>query len=391
MFSLLLAIIYLAALALGLPDSLLGSAWPTIQLELGAPLSGASLIFMIITTGTIISSIFNNKLVYNLGTCMVSCISIFMTGIAILGSSFATQYWHLCVFAIPYGLGAGSVDATLNNYVALHYKSRHISWFHALWGTGAIIGPYIISHVLVSGHTWNQGYRYNAYILFVIAVILLISYPLWKRKSDSNHSQEGEKSNPLNLKNIFCIVGAKEIFISYFCYGALEQTTGLWASSYMVLNHGLTPALSAKYASIFCIGLTVGRVLSGFMTIEFSDKRLIRLGMLIAFIGIVSLILPYGKLTALIGLILIGLGCAPIYPCMIHSTPDIFGKNIAQSIMGMQLATCYAGIFSMPPLFGLIANYMDIRLYPLFLVLILALMKIMYEKTIRSKYTSVSQ
>ena len=383
MVHLLLVIIYLAAISLGLPDSLLGSVWPTIQRELGAPLSGASLIYMIVTCGTITSSLMSERLTHRFGAGKVTAVSIAITAVAIFGNSISSEFWHLCLFAIPYGLGAGSIDAALNNYLATHYSSRYMSWFHALWGVGTIIGPYIFGCTLSAGLTWNDGYRYAAIIQSAIAVTVFLSLPLWKKNQTDVSSEQSSK--PLTLKQTVRLRGAKEIFVAFFCYGAIEQTAALWASSYMVLHCGIDTVTVARYASMFYIGITAGRLVSGFFTIRFSDKQMIRFGMVLVGCGIFALFLPFGVGVTLAGLILIGLGCAPIFPCIIHSTPDIFGADKSQAMIGVQMAACYLGIFAMPPLFGFIANRINVSLYPFYLAAILVLMIVMYEKLMRKK------
>ena len=384
MVHLLLAIIYLAAISLGLPDSLLGSVWPTIQQELGAPLSGAGLIYMIVTCGTITSSLMSERLTRRFGAGKVTAVSIAITAFAIFGNSISSEFWHLCLFAVPYGLGAGSIDAALNNYLATHYSSRYMSWFHALWGVGTIIGPYIFGFTLSAGLRWNYGYRYTAIIQAAIAAIVFLSLPLWKRQNQADAASE-QVSKPLTLREIVCLPGAKEIFIAFFCYGAIEQTAALWASSYMVLHCGTDTVTAARYASMFYIGITAGRLVSGFFTIRFSDRQMIRFGMVLVGCGVFALFLPLGVGVTLAGLILTGLGCAPIFPCIIHSTPDIFGADKSQAMIGVQMAACYLGIFVMPPLFGFIANSSNVSVYPFYLAAILVLMIVMYEKMMRKK------
>jgi fucose permease len=382
MIHLLLAIIYLSFISLGLPDSILGSAWPSMYGEFGVPVSYVGAISMIIAGGTIISSLQSDRMTKRLGTGKVTAISVAMTAVALFGFSISQSFWVMCVWAIPYGLGAGSVDASLNNYVALHYKSRHMSWLHCMWGVGASLGPYIMGYALTGGLGWNSGYRYIAILQIALSLILFISLPLWKgRNSDSNNSSDSKDSNkPLTLPQIIRIPGAKEILISFFCYCALEQTTGLWASSYLVMKEGLSKEVAAKYASLFFIGITIGRAISGFLTIKLNDTKMIRLGQIIILIGAIAMLLPLGRVTAMAGLILIGLGCAPIYPCVIHSTPTHFGADKSQAIIGVQMASAYVGILVMPPLFGLVADYISVALLPIYLLIILIVMTVMNEK-----------
>ncbi|CUN97134.1 MFS transporter [Clostridium disporicum] len=389
MFSLLLAVIYLAFISLGLPDSLLGSVWPTIYQEFNVPVSYAGAIFMIISAGTIFSSLQSDRLTKLLGTGKVTAFSVLMTAIALWGFSISSSYWMLVLWAIPYGLGAGSVDASLNNYVALHYKSHHMSWLHCMWGVGASIGPYIMSFALLNGQTWNMGYRYISLIQVVLTIIIMLSLPLWKKRPviddvDGVQESENKKDKALTLKEIVNIPGAKQVMFMFFCYCALEQTTGLWASSYLVLQHGFDLEIAASYASLFFIGITVGRAVSGFITMKLNDKQMIYLGQVIILIGIILMCLPFGHQVALVGLVTIGLGCAPIYPCIIHSTPTNFGADKSQAVIGVQMASAYVGNLLMPPLFGIIANHISVRLFPVYLLLILIVMVVMHIKLNKS-------
>lgn len=390
MFSLLLAVIYLAFISLGLPDSLLGSVWPTIYQEFNVPVSYAGAIFMIISAGTIVSSLQSDRLTKLLGTGKVTAFSVLMTAVALWGFSISSSYWMLVLWAIPYGLGAGSVDASLNNYVALHYKSHHMSWLHCMWGVGASIGPYIMSFALLNGQTWNMGYRYISLIQIVLTIIIMLSLPLWKKPTNVTNIQtseseiEKDKNKVLTLKEIFNIPGAKQVMLMFFCYCALEQTTGLWASSYLVLQHGFDLEIAASYASLFFIGITVGRAVSGFITMKLNDKQMIYLGQALILIGIILMCLPFGHKVALIGLVTIGLGCAPIYPCIIHSTPTNFGADKSQAVIGVQMASAYVGNLLMPPLFGIIANHISVRLFPVYLLLILIVMVVMHIKLNKS-------
>ena len=384
MLHLLLAVIYLSFISLGLPDSLLGSAWPSMYGQFHVPVSYAGIISMIIAIGTIISSLESDRLTRRLGPGKVTAISVGMTAFALFGFSISSSFWMLCLWAVPYGLGAGSVDAALNNYVALHFASRHMSWLHCMWGVGASLGPYIMGYALTGGNHWNMGYRYIALLQMILTVILLISLPLWKTKKMQGSGNDNVTGPLLTLKQVFQIPGTKSIMITFFCYCALEQTAGLWASSYLVLQKGIPSETAASFASLFFIGITVGRAFSGFLTMKLNDQQMIHLGQGIVCIGIASFLLPFGEYAALAGLILIGLGCAPIYPCIIHSTPELFGTDKSQSIIGVQMAFAYIGTCFMPPLFGLIAAHITISLFPVYLFAVLFLMVIMYESLLRS-------
>ena len=383
MVHLLLAIIYLAFISLGLPDSLLGSAWPSMYREFGVSVSFAGILSMIIAAGTIVSSLQSDRLTRRLGTGKVTAISVAMTAVALLGFSFSGSFWMLCLWAIPYGLGAGSVDAALNNYVALHYESRHMSWLHCMWGLGATLGPYIMGFALSGGHGWHGGYRYIGIIQITLTLILFFSLPLWKRRTPEQQAATASSGKPLSLKQILKIPGAKEVMVCFFCYCAAEQTAILWASSYLNLYKGVPAETAASFASMFFIGITAGRALSGFITMKLNDTQMIRLGQALIAVGIAILLIPGSQTMSLIGLMVIGFGCAPIYPCIIHSTPAHFGAENSLSVIGVQMASAYVGSCLMPPLFGLIANHISAALFPFYLLVILIVMVITHEMLVR--------
>ena len=380
MFHILLVIIYLAFISLGLPDSLLGAAWPSIYPELNVPVSYAGIISMIIALGTIVSSLQSDRLTRKLGTGKVTAISVAMTAAALFGFSISHSFVLLCLIAVPYGLGAGSVDASLNNYVALHYKSRHMSWLHCMWGIGAATGPYVMGYALTNGMGWNSGYRIIGLLQVVLTVILFLSLPLWKgRPQTESEGNSSGVSKALSLKEVLHISGAKEIMVCFFCYCAVEQTTGLWASCYLTIFKGISTETAARYASLFFIGITIGRAISGFITMKLNDAQMVRLGQGIIALGILIMLVPAGNTLSFAGLILIGLGCAPVYPCLLHSTPAHFGAERSQAVIGVQMASAYVGTCLMPPLFGLIANYVSVSLLPLYLLILLACMVVMHE------------
>ena len=390
MFHLLLAIIYLSFISLGLPDALLGAAWPTMYQEFQVPVSYAGAISMIISCGTIFSSLQSDRLTKRFGPGKITAASVALTAVALFGFSISHSYWMLCLWAIPYGLGAGSVDASLNNYVALHYESHHMSWLHCMWGLGASIGPYIMSYALTGGMGWNTGYRYISVMQAVLTAIIIFSLPIWKNRpaaatntDDTDSPTPSSPAKALTIPQILAIPGAKAVLIMFFCYCALESTAGLWASSFLVLYHHLDAETAASFASLFYIGITVGRGINGFIAMKLKDTQMIRMGQAIIAAGIVLMLLPLGEITALIGLVTIGLGCAPVYPCVIHSTPEHFGPEKSQALIGVQMACAYIGSLSMPPIFGLIANHISVALYPAYLLLILALMFAMHELLIK--------
>lgn len=384
MASLLLAVIYVAFISLGLPDPLLGSAWPSMYKDFGVDISFAGIISMIIAAGTVFSSLMSDRFTKKVGVGKVMVISVATTALALFGFSISSSFWMLCLWAIPYGLGAGSVDAALNNYVALNYKSRHMSWLHCMWGVGTAIGPSIMGFTLTGQHGWNSGYRYIAIFQTVLTAVLVASLPLWKKNKPQNDFHESEKNEkPLSLRQIFLIPGAKEVMIAFFCYSTLEQTAGLWAGSYLALYEKVSPEKAAFFAGMFYIGITLGRAVSGFLTMKMNDTQMIRLGQFFALAGIAAVVLPFGQSSTVAGLIIIGLGCAPIYPCIIHSTPAHFGADKSQAIIGVQMASAYIGTTLMPPLFGMIASKSTIALYPFYLLIALALLFIMHEKLVK--------
>ena len=375
MASLLLPVIYLAFISLGLPDALLGSAWPSMYTELGASLSWAGIVSMIISVGTIVSALCSERLNLRLGTGGVTFLSVLLTAVALLGFSLSTSFWQLCLWAVPYGLGAGSVDAALNNYVALHYESRHMSWLHCMWGVGASIGPVIMGRALAGG-TWQGGYRTIALLQFALTAVLLLSLRLWKRPQAN---VEGADFKPHPIPELLRRPGVPQVLLCFFCYSALEATAGMWAASYCTLVRGIDAETAARWASLFYVGITIGRGVCGFLTMKISDQNMIRLGQALIAAGVVLVLAPLGQGTLFAGLITVGLGCAPIYPSIIHETPVNFGRDVSMSMTGLQMATAYVGSCLMPPLFGLLAQYVTPTLYPWFLAVILALMFVMAE------------
>ena len=388
MASLLLIIIYLAFISLGLPDSLLGSAWPSMYQELGASVSWAGMITMIIAAGTIVSSLASDYLTRRLGAGKVTAISVGMTAVALFGFSISNSFWLLCLWAVPYGLGAGSVDAALNNFVALHYPARHMSWLHCMWGLGASIGPVVMGWAVTGGLKWNGGYLTISIMQVALTAVLIFSLPLWRKmqKSHAGKTENGSETSEkipgrhYTLPQLVRLRGVKEVLICFFCYCALESTAGIWAASYCTLYHGISPERAARWASLFYMGITAGRFVCGFITMKVNDRNMIRLGQVVTAVGIVCILLPVGGTVLFAGLILVGCGCAPIYPSIIHETPANFGADLSQSVIGVQMEAAYVGTCLVPPLFGLIAQYINIGLYPAFMAVILVLMVIMSEK-----------
>ena len=382
MIQLLLPIIYLAFISLGLPDSLLGSAWPSMYPLLGVPVSYAGILSMIISFGTIVSSLNSDRLTRALGAGKVTAISVGMTAAALFGFSISTQFWMLCLWAVPYGLGAGSVDAALNNYVALHYESRHMSWLHCMWGIGTMVSPMVMGRVLAGGGPWTAGYRYIALFQIALTAVLFLSLPLWQKRT-GEAAEDGTALQALSLGQVFRLPGAKEVMLCFFCYCALETTAGLWASSYLTLTRGVAADTAASFASLFYIGITAGRAACGFLTLKLSDTQMIRLGQGVLAVGVAALLVPGPQLLALAGLVLVGVGCAPIYPSIIHATPDHFGADRSQAVIGIQMASAYVGNLVMPPLFGLLANNITPALFSFYLLVLLVLMVFMHEQLVR--------
>ena len=382
MFSLLLAIIYIAFISLGLPDSLLGSAWPVMRLQFGAPLSQAGMISMIIAGGTIVSSLMSDRLTRRLGAGLVTAISVGMTAVALFGFSISDSVLALCLWGIPYGLGAGAVDAALNNYVALHYSSRHMSWLHCFWGVGASISPYIMAAWLSRDNNWQGGYRTVSLLQVALTAVLFMSLPMWKKRDDGEPGAKAASTpRPLGLAGALRIPGVPAILLAFLSYCAAETTAGLWASSYLVEARGVAAGTAARFASLFYLGITFGRFLNGFVADRMGDRRMIRVGVGVMLAGMALVVLPVeSTLPALAGLIVFGLGCAPVYPSIIHATPDNFGAQNSQAIIGIQMAAAYTGSTFMPPLFGVIAGATTIRLFPWYLAMFAVLLLVMTER-----------
>jgi len=380
MFHALLAIIYLSFISLGLPDSLLGAAWPVMYPSLDVPMSYAGILSTIIAAGTVVSSLQSDRMTRWLGTGKVTALSVALSAAGLLGFSLSHSYAALCLWAIPYGLGAGSVDASINNYAAIHCSSRHMSWLHCMWGVGASIGPYIMSFALTGGYSWQSGYRWIGVFQVMLAIILFLSLPLWKTGENADISNS-DKS--LSLSEIFAIPGVKEVIIAFLCSCTIESTTGLWASSYLALYRGVEPEAAAGFAGLFYLGITAGRAVSGVIAARLSDTQMVHLGQVLVTAGALAMLLPLGTVSALTGLLIIGLGCAPIYPCIVHATPERFGADRSQAIIGVQMACAYTGTCFIPPLFGLLANHISIALLPPFLLALMALMAAMYQRLCR--------
>jgi fucose permease len=371
----LLLIIYLAFISLGLPDALLGSAWPVMQAEFAVPYGLAGLVSMTITGGTILSSVFSSRLLRRFGTGLVTAASVCSTAAALLGFALLPSFWWLLAAALPLGLGAGSVDAGLNAYVAEHYESRHMSWLHSFWGIGALSGPLFLSALLRQDRGWRTGYLSIAIFQFVLTAVLFLTLPLWERVKPRLVAEEhAGKAAHQPLFFAMKIGGVKLALLAFFFYCGIEASMGLWGGSYLFKIKGMEPAAAATWVSLFYASITLGRFLTGFFTFRVSNRDLIRIGSLTALAGILLMTAPLPLPFVLAGFLLVGLGCAPIFPCMLHETPARFGTDHAQAIMGFQMAVAYIGSTLLPPAFGFIASATTLALLPLFLLVYAALL-----------------
>lgn len=386
MTTFLLIIIYLAFISLILPDSLLGAAWPVMQSDFGAPIETAGYLFMTIAGGTILSSLVSGKVLKRFGTGKVTFVSVLMTACALLGFYFAPSIIWLFLCAIPLGMGAGAVDSGLNDYVATHYKAHHMSWLHCFWGVGATLGPVIMAQY-ISNQNWGKGYLTISVLQFILVVILLFTLPLWNKVNSHitinkepeepkgvSFKENVEKVRPLQMN------GVKLALASFFFYCAVEATVGLWGSSFLVNVKGVTAATAAEWVSFYYVGITIGRLITGFVTFKMSNQMLIRMGQIIALTGAILLVLPLPSFFSVAGFIVVGLGLAPIFPCMLHETPARFGKKHSQAIMGYQMAVAYTGSTFMPPLFGFIASHTTVALFPICTVIFVIAMVLSSEK-----------
>lgn len=372
---LLLVIIYFAFISLGLPDAMLGSSWPVIRAELGLPISGAGLISMIISGGTIISSIMSGRLINKFGTGKLTLMSVTLTAAALMGFAFSSNYWFICLMAIPLGLGGGAIDAALNNFVALHYSAKHMSWLHCFWGVGATSGPIIMSFMLLKTGEWQNGYRMVSIIQFVLVGLLFISLPMWKRFQEG---VEVSKEKFTSNEKVLDIPGVKMALLGFFCYCAVETTAGLWGASYMVQIKGISKEIAAGWLTAYYFGITIGRLVNGFLTMKLESKNLIRIGQILIGAGAILLFFVSGW-GNMVGLLFIGAGCAPIYPSMLHETPHRFGKENSSRLMGIQMASAYVGTTLVPPVVGLISSQVSLSVYPMAIIILTLLMVVSSE------------
>lgn len=360
-----------------------------MQEDLEVPLETGGLLLMTVSIGTIISSLASGKVIKRFGTGRVTFVSVLLTAIALLGFSYAPSILWLVLCAIPLGLGAGAVDTSLNNYVALNYKAHHMSWLHSFWGVGATLGPIIMAQFIAEQQAWRSGYLSISGIQFALVIILLISLPLWGQVSKKGHVTINQASKDIpdqsdghHLRAIkpLQIKGVKLAMLSFLFYCAVEVSVGLWGSSFLVNVKGLSASVAAQWVSFYWGGLTIGRFITGFITFKISNRMLIRSGQIVAFVGALLLVLPFPSIISLVGFIIIGLGLAPIFPCMLHETPVRFGKAHSQTIIGYQMATAYTGTTLMPPFLGLVASYTTVAIFPFLIVIYIAIMLLSSEK-----------
>lgn len=399
MTTLLLLIIYLAFISLGLPDALLGTAWPVMQLELDLPMEVAGVLSMTITSGTIISSLASGRLLKRYGTGKVTSISVLMTAAALLGFYLAPSLIWLIICAIPLGLGAGAVDTGLNDYVAINYEARHMSWLHSFWGVGASLSPIIMSQFILQGNAWREGYLTISIIQFALVAILFLSIPLWSKVAATEESQlnqaiEAEATASKTATKPLQVKGVKYALLTFLFYCGIEAGVGLWGSSFLVNIKNFDPAIAARWVSFYYGGITIGRFITGFITFKMSNKALIRTGQMTALIGTILLFLPLPQIFLMSSFVIIGLGLAPIFPCMIHETPANFGKQHSQVLIGYQMAAAYTGTTFVPPLIGLFAGQLTIAIFPPIAILLVAVMLFSSEKlnqinSVKSKQLSM--
>ncbi|MBO7743492.1 MFS transporter [Paenibacillus sp. MWE-103] len=396
MATLFLVIIYLAFISLGIPDSLLGSAWPVIRPDLGASFGFAGILSMIVAGGTIVSSLVSGNLVQRFGTGKLTLLSCCLTAGALLGFSVAPSIVWLVFLAVPLGLGGGAIDAALNHYVAENYKARHMNWLHCFWGVGATMGPIIMSYFIAERHSWRNGYAAVSMIQFTLAIILLVTLPLWKRVAERRSSSRESMNHPadhagtegslpagVTPSNVLLIRGVIPTLVAFLFYCGVESTVGLWGASYLAGARNMTAEAAAGWISSYYGGITIGRFITGFVTMKVGNRALIRCGQITAIAGGLLLALPVQPLF-LVGLVLIGLGLAPIYPGLLHETPVRFGQGNAAKLMGVQMAVAYTGSTLLPPLFGVLSTHASIAVFPVIVLAFLVIQLLSAEKVNRS-------
>ena len=372
-----LIIIYFSFFCLGIPDSLLGSAWPSMHGSLGIPLYYAGYISMIMSMGRVISGLYSERVIRRFGTGIVISAGFSSLCAAVFGFSVSSSFLMLCICAVPFSLGAGFVDVALNNHVALNYKAKHMNWLHCFWGVGASTGPLIMSFYLINRNSWNMGYRTSGIILCCLSVILYMGTSLWEKNNSAKKNEE-IKTQKISYREMLNIPGFKQNLIVFFCYVSIQVTVILWGSSYLVMEKDVTPERAARWISLFYIGLTLGRFISGIISIKLNNRQIIRLGLSIIACGVGVLLIP-AEGFVLPGFLITGLGCAPVFPCLLHETPKNFGNDKSQAVMGIQMACGCIGAVVNPPIFGKLAEYTGFFIFPAFIGLLLVMTIIMFE------------
>ena len=389
MGSLLLAVIYLIFISLGLPDSLLGSGWPSMQVDFGVPSSYAGFVSMMISCMTVISALLSPRMIRKFQTRWIVIASIGLTVLGLLGFSFSSQYWMLFMVAVPYGLGAGCIDAAVNHYVANHYASSVMNFLHCFYGLGAVVSPCIMSQALKLAR-WNEGYRWTACIQMGILLVCILSLPLWKKNEDRT---EEENSNSAGIKETLRVPGVLPTLVSFFAYCSGEATCFLWTPSYFAgTKPGLSAETVASFGSLIFGGLMLGRLIAGFISNKLGDKTLIRAGVAVELLGILLVFLPaQGYIVASIGFVVIGMGMGPIYPAIQHMAPSNFGRKYSAAVIGMQMASAYIGSTFMPMIFGQIQQAVGIGIMPVYLLIFAALNFSMLEIAYREITRKISR
>ena len=372
----LLVIIYLSFVSLGLPDSVLGCAWPTMVHELSAPLWGAGPIQMTVSLFTIVSSLNSAYLIRRFGTGRLTAFSVVLTAAALMGFSVAPHYAFLILFGIPLGLGAGAVDAAINNYVALHCEARHMNWLHCFWGVGTVISPMILSALMSSGFTWKAGYRGVSLMQFALSILLFATLKLWRGETMQT---EERAAKVLSVREVLALPGAKAGLLNFTCYCAVEQTFMVWSATFMVMARGIDAVLAASMGALFFIGMTAGRGVSGFIAMKLRPVQMVRIGQALMLASCVLLFIP-GTAATLVSLLLMGVGCAPVYPNIMQDTPRNYGAENSQAVIGVQMAFAYMGSLFMPTVFGWIADAVGYGALPLYAIVLTTVMILLFNR-----------
>lgn len=374
MATILLITIYVAFIGLGIPDSLFGTAWPAIYRELALPVSAAGYITLLLSGCTVLSSLLSARLINRFGTGMVTAVSTVMTAAALFGFSLANHVVWICLLAVPLGIGAGAVDSALNNYVALHYKATHMNFLHCFYGVGVTISPYLMSLALAHQNNWHSGYRTAFYIQAGIALLTVITLPLWGKVNQTEAAEQDAAPRTVAFSELLKMPAVRAVWGMFIGSCAIEYICGTWGSTFLVNAKGLPVETAARIITLYYAGMALGRFLSGVLAARLSSWNLIHIGQCAVFAAIILLFLPLPPVAAGIALFMIGVGNGPVFPNLIHLTPKNFGKDISQSVMGSQMAAAYTGIMLMPPLFGFFAQAAGLDIFPYFLFVMFCVM-----------------